>query len=87
MTFDGDAGETPRSHRGGRLLGRHGATALPTAYLLFVVMTGAPPDRVPPWVWPLAGAGDEAALAMAASSLGAGLVLLLMPVRDPRRRL
>lgn len=72
---------------GGRLLGRHGATALPTAYLLFVVMTGAPPDRVPPWVWPLAGSGDKTALAIAVSAMAAGLVLLMIPGRDPRRRL
>ncbi|WP_067813841.1 hypothetical protein [Actinomadura kijaniata] len=73
---------------GGALLGRHAAVALPTAYLLLVVMTGAPVTGEPPLhVWPLAASGSVAAAALAGVCLAVGLFLTGRNARNPRRGL
>ncbi|QXJ24537.1 hypothetical protein AGRA3207_005877 [Actinomadura graeca] len=72
---------------GGFFLGRHGATAVPTAYLFLVILTGAPPDRVQVWVWPLADSGDVPAAAVSVITLAAGILLTCRNRRDPRQQL
>ncbi|WP_067455533.1 hypothetical protein [Actinomadura macra] len=81
------AGYTGAALIGGFFLGRHGATAIPTAYLFLVILTGAPPDRVQVWVWPLADSGDVPAAVVSMTTLAIGILLTRCNRRDPRKQL